>query len=194
MRIALTGTPGTGKSSVAEELRKLGEAVHDINALALAKGFVLRRDRLRDSAEIDLRKLKRHCDNIPRGEGHLILESHLSHYLDVDWAVVLRCKPSVLRKRLGKRGYPQDKIRENSLAEALDTILVEAVGSLGEKNIVEIDTTSKKPAAVALIISGLVHSGFRGASKYSAGKIDWSADILRSPGYYTKPPGRPPKT
>jgi len=191
MRIALTGTPGTGKTAVAEELRRLGDAVHDINALALGKGFVLGRDRLRNSAEIDLKKLKRHCDKIPRGEGHLILESHLSHYLAVDRAIVLRCKPSVLRKRLEKRGYPEEKIKENSLAEALDTILVEAVGSIGEKKIVEIDTTRKKPAAVALIISRLVRSGFRGASRYHPGSIDWSSDILQSPGYYTMNPGRP---
>jgi adenylate kinase len=186
MRIALTGTPGTGKSAVAEELRRLGEAVHDLNALALGKGFVLRRDRKRDSAEIDIGKLKRYCDRIPRGEGNMFLESHLSHYLDVDWAIVLRCKPSVLRRRLARRGYPDEKIRENSLAEALDSITVEAVESLGERKVLEVDTTGKKAPAIALTIQKLVHDRFRAAARFRPGRIDWSEDILRKPDYYTK--------
>lgn len=42
-----------------------------------------------------------------------MVDGHLSHFLDVDAIVVLRCSPSVLSQRLTQRGYGGAKVRAN---------------------------------------------------------------------------------
>ena len=54
----------------------------------------------------------------------LIIEGHIAHDFGVDekvnTVIVLRTRPSVLRKRLNKRRWSDSKIQENVEAEALD--------------------------------------------------------------------------
>ncbi len=181
MIIALTGTPGTGKSSVARELRRLGERVVELSSLARESRSLLRRDRRRGSWELDLSRLSR---LVRERWGEAFVEGHLSHLLDVDAAVVLRCSPPVLRRRLRRRRYPEAKVRENSLAEALDAITVEAVERLGRDRVAEIDTTQRGAESVARIIARIVHGGFRAGERYRPGRVDFSADVLRNTHYY----------
>jgi len=68
------------------------------------------------------------------------IEGHLSHRVDLDYCIVLRTRPEVLEKRLKKRGYSEEKIRENVEAEAMDVILSEAYQ---RTKVYEIDTTEK---------------------------------------------------
>jgi len=185
MRVALTGTPGTGKSSVARELRVLGEEVLDLNELARRHGLLRRYDGRRGSWEVDLRRL----DGLVRGglrEGRVFLEGHLSHLLSVDWAIVLRCSPPVLRRRLRERRCPEAKVRENSLAEALDVITIEATGRLGRERVVELDATRRRPRALAVEIARLARASFRGAARHRPGGVDFSGDVLRNHNYYIR--------
>jgi adenylate kinase len=58
-----------------------------------------------------------------------IIDSHLSHYLPksyVDLCIITKCELKVLEKRLMKRRYSKDKIRENLDAEIFDVCLNEA--------------------------------------------------------------------
>lgn len=75
----------------------------------------------------------------------LILDSHISHLLNVDFAIVLRCSPEELEKRLKKKRWSKEKIRENIEAEMIDLIAVEAEEKLGKERVYEIDTTKKSP-------------------------------------------------
>ncbi len=189
MRIALTGTPGTGKSAVGRKLRRLGATVIDLGALARRRGFLGRRDKKRRTREILLGRLGRFLDRKVPDRGPVFLEGHTSHLLRVDIAVVLRCSPPVLRRRLASRRYPAEKIRENSLAEALDAITVEAVSRLGRGRVLEIDTTRRAAGPVAADIARLCRRAFRGTARHRPGRIDWSEDIIRNAGYYSRPRG-----
>jgi len=53
---------------------------------------------------------------------NLILEGHLlcEFPLKCDFVIITRAHPGILEKRLKARGYPEEKINENVLAEALD--------------------------------------------------------------------------
>ncbi|MCU0630939.1 MAG: AAA family ATPase, partial [Methanoregulaceae archaeon] len=98
------------------------------------------------------------------------VEGHLAHLLPCDRVILLRCRPDILKLRLSKRGYPEEKIRENAEAEALDVILVETLEIHPEENIIEIDTTSAGiPACVEQI-----EQFIRGEIPSSYGKNDWS--------------------
>ena len=187
MKIALTGTPGTGKTACARKLRLLGENVIGLNLLAKQQGFLGRTDRRRRTREVRLGALGRFLDRELAARERVFLEGHISHLLNVDFAVVLRCSPPVLRQRLGKRRYQLLKIRENSLAEALDAITAEAVCRLGRRRVIELDTTRRSAASVAAQIARLARQKFKNIARLRPGKIDWSQDVLRNAGYYSRP-------
>ena len=121
MLVALTGTPGTGKSTVAEALSAQGHAVLEVNDLAKRHGLLRSKDLARDSYDLDLDEVQEALEREGFADG--VLVGHLSHLLDVDMVIVLRCHPDALARRLEARGWPAAKVRENALAEALDVIL-----------------------------------------------------------------------
>jgi adenylate kinase len=166
MRIALTGTPGTGKTTVA---RLLPYQVIDINALVKA-GMNFGKDPERGCLEADMDALADHLARLDPDET-LILEGHFSHHF-ADWSIVLRLAPSQLKSRLEARGYSAQKIKENLEAEALDVILVEAVQLCARVD--EIDTTGKSPQEVAQLVAGII----QGRLKLAPGQVDWLVDFF----------------
>ncbi len=110
---------------------------------------------------------------VAKMKGSFVLEGHFSHLLCPDVAIVLRCSPKVLEKRLAKKGWDQEKVRENVEAEAVDVVLIEALENVPE--VCEIDTTKKTPGHVAKDIEKIV-AGER--QKYRVGNVDWSREVL----------------
>src|SRR5660397_59262 len=111
MIIALTGTPGTGKTTVCEVLRdhsqyKKQYSIIDVNKIVLDEKLYTGKDEARDTYEADMDKLE---ERVKQEIGKktpgvdVILEGHLSHLLPADAVIVLRAHPVALRKRLGKR-------------------------------------------------------------------------------------------
>jgi adenylate kinase len=170
MQIALTGTPGTGKTTVAAILPY---RIIDINAL-VREGLNLGMDPKRGCLEADMDALEQRLKEMDTDIGEItILEGHFSHYF-ADWAIVLRLSPIVLRERLEARGYSKEKIKENLEAEALDIILAESVESCSRVD--EIDTTGRSPQEVA----GLVIRIIKGELMLPPGQVDWLEDYLDS--------------
>ncbi|OPY49172.1 MAG: putative kinase [Methanosaeta sp. PtaU1.Bin112] len=166
MKIALTGTPGTGKTTIAA---LLPYQVIDINSL-VKEGMNLGIDPDRGCLEADMDALA-DCLKELDGEETVILEGHFSHHF-ADWAIVLRLEPSALRSRLQARGYSATKMQENLEAEALDVILVEAAERC--QRVDEIDTTGKSPQQVAEIVAGIIERRLR----LPAGQVDWLMEFF----------------
>ncbi len=168
MRVAVTGTPGVGKTSACAFIKRMRVLhVNDlVDELKLFAGY----DRKRKTKEVDVAKVSKAVAKI---EGDMILEGHFSHMLGPDIAVVLRCSPAVLEKRLRKLGWDEKKAKENVEAEAIDVVLVDALENVDE--VCEIDTTHMKPSQVAKSIEDII-SGER--QKYRVGNVDWSEEVL----------------
>lgn len=165
MMTALSGTPGTGKSSVTDELEKRGIPVTRV--IDTIEKYRIGSDPDRDTDLIDD---ERWIAEFPPVEG--IIEGHLSHLLPADRIIILRCRPDILKERLSGRGYPPEKIAENVEAELLDVILVEAVEEHGTSKIFEIDTTRIPVPAVADNITGVLN----GTVSPTVGIVDWLSE------------------
>lgn len=182
MIIALTGTPGTGKTTVCGIIREHSQyrkqySIIDLNKLILGEKLYTGKDEKRDTYEADMDKLeermKQITSQIPRGMD-VIMEGHLSHLLPADVIIVLRAHPVALRKRLGKRkDYSFSKVKENADAEALDVILVESAER--NKNVFEINTTDVNSLAVVKSVISIIGSLKQGKvpEEYLPGKINW---------------------
>ncbi|WP_251330102.1 adenylate kinase family protein [Haloplanus pelagicus] len=160
-RVAVTGTPGTGKTTATT---LLDDPVIHLNDLIREAGLWTERDADRDSLVADLDAVREAV-----GDWSGVAESHLAHHLDADRVVVLRCRPDVLEARLRDRGASEAKAAENAESEALDVILSEAVDRHGADRVFEIDTTDRTPAAVAADIEAVI----AGNREPSAGDVDF---------------------
>jgi len=164
VRVAVTGTPGTGKTSAVGALDTDLEVVH-LNELIREAELWTERDAERDSLVADLDAIReRFADR-----EDLLVESHLAHNLDVDRVVVLRCHPEELERRLTNRGEDAEKAAENSESEALDVVLSEAVAEHGTEHVYEIETTDRTPAEVADEVGAVL----AGESEPSAGEVEY---------------------
>lgn len=168
MKVALTGTPGVGKTSVSSLLKSI--RVASVNTLADEVGAVAGFDEERNTKEIDVGSL---AEAVHRIEGDVLIEGHLAHLLNVDLAIVLRCAPSVLRDRLALKGWSEAKVMENIEAEAVDVILIESLEAA--PTVCEIDTTHMRVEEVASAVDEIL-AGER--EKYPVGDVDWSQEVL----------------
>ncbi|MGQ9587886.1 MAG: adenylate kinase family protein [Thermoplasmata archaeon] len=168
MRFAVTGTPGVGKTSTCSLIRSM-PVIH-VNDLVERLGIASGYDRKRKTKEVDVSMLAR---AVAKMEGDMVLEGHFSHMLKPDVAIVLRCSPRVLEKRLRRKGWDEKKVRENVEAEAVDVVLIEALENVPE--VCEIDTTHMTDRQVARAIEDII-AGER--NKYRVGHVDWSQEVL----------------
>ena len=144
MIISISGTPKTGKTSVAKALaKKLGWRLVSLNNLAKEKNLYLGYDKARKSRIVDIRRLISEVRKLSRLHKNLILESHYSHDMPCDVVVILRANPGELRKRMRRAGWPKKKIEENVEAEIMEVVKGEALESA--EKVLEMDTTGKKP-------------------------------------------------
>lgn len=169
MRIAIAGTPGTGKTHVCHVLLQRGHRVVQAEEESERLGLLGPEDPRTGAREVDAEALGR---VLPRGPEPLFVGGHWAHLLDCDLSVVLRCHPEVLRGRLRERGWPEAKIQENVEAEALDVILVEASE---EGDTYEVDTTSRTPQETARAVEEILQGRGEG---HRPGGVDWSEVIL----------------
>jgi adenylate kinase len=179
MRVALSGTPGTGKTSVAVFLKNQGYNVVHLHQFAKEHYCIAGKDRERDTELIDMVKLEKAIKKQYAGDALVFFDGHIGHLLQsMQKVVLLRCHPKELKQRLLKKKWTAKKRKENIDAEILDVILCEAVQHHASEDLFEIDTTAKKVEEVAGIIVRLVRKNFQPTRTYRVGQIDWSEEIL----------------
>ncbi|PSP63360.1 adenylate kinase [Halobacteriales archaeon QH_8_67_36] len=184
MRVAVTGTPGTGKTTATDLLETDLDVIH-LNEVITSEEFSTDIDEERGSLVADMDALAEWLD----GREDVIVESHLAHNFGADRVVVLRAHPDTVVSRLRGRGDSDAKARENAgsteppraltrkarenaESEALDVILSEAVHHHGTENVYEIDTTDRDPGDVAAEIAAVV-AGEREPSAGTVSYVDW---------------------
>jgi adenylate kinase len=150
MILFITGTPGTGKSTVSGLLKEqLSIPLIDLNQLVEDEGFYTGYHPEWGFKIVDLDALCHYCEG-------------------ADLVIVLRAHPAILRKRLEDKGFNDAKIQENIEAEALDICAFEAFQIHGDKAN-EIDTSHKNPQEVVDLIKKVIN----GEKYFPVGKVDF---------------------
>ena len=173
VRVALTGAPGTGKTTLAALLDS-SFSVHAVRDLAEACGALGPLEG--DGAQgVDLNALLQHVQRLP---SDLLIEGHLSHHLNPDAIVVLRCAPEVLSHRLEVRGYDSNKVRANVEWEMLGGVHAEIQDAGLDVPVLELDASSMSAKAMADLVRSWSSKGFPCSNRPF---IDWLADATHLP-------------
>lgn len=178
--VALTGTPGVGKTTLARSLRAEGFHVVDLKRFVARHGGVVGHDRARRSRIVDPSRVASLLRRVHRREKFLVLESHWSHEIPgVDAAIVLRARPRVVEERLRSRNWREAKVLENAEAEALGIIVEEARRRVPRGRVLQVDATRRSPASVLRLVLAALRDPEERLTNLEIRPINWSDDILR---------------
>ncbi len=164
--IALTGTPGTGKTAVARELAKIARRrgatsmpsgwLHlELNKLVKKEKLYSGWDKKRKTWIVDENKLEKFVEKFIKEnpQKNIVVDSHISHILPAKFfscVFVMRCEPKVLEARLKRKKWSSKKIRENVEAEIIG--LIEWEARRKHKKVSVVDATKIPAAGAASII------------------------------------------
>ena len=177
MSIVITGSPGVGKHTIAKEIErtwKISELI-DINKTAIDAGLV---EQGKDALDVDVNKLKKYLEpivsDIPRlhsmGSTGLVVGHLASYVIDVKHAhpcIVLRKNPYKLLDIYKKRGYTENKMKDNLGSEILGIITNDTITNFGQDKTFQIDVSESTPKAVVSRIDNIINRNDAGDN------IDW---------------------
>ena len=145
MIIIVSGTPGTGKTTLSKKLsQKLKYKYIDVAKLIKENDLSESYDKKRKCDVVDIKKLNKILLTLIKKNKNLVIDSHLSHHLPkkyVDLCIITKCDLKELEKRLKNKRYNRKKIRENLDCEIFDVCLNEA--KQAKHKIAVIDTSDE---------------------------------------------------
>ncbi|MEM0088096.1 MAG: adenylate kinase family protein [Thermofilum sp.] len=177
MAIVVTGTPGVGKTTVAQELAKrLGLIYINLAELVISKKLYLYFDDSLKSYVVDVIKCRSYLSEVLSCRE--VLDTHVLDAIPPEKTrivIVLRLNPLELKKRLQLRGYSGRKLSENVESEVLGVVLSDAVSIFGENSVCEVDASGKSVEEIVSLLLDVVAAG-KPSEKCRAGLVDWLKD------------------
>jgi len=177
MMIIITGTPGTGKTSVTESMKEDFDAEYiSINSLLEDYDLNMGIDEKRGYKIVDTEKMIPIVDEIKEEteKDFIIFEGHLAQdYPNANLVIVLRCNPDVLMQRLSTRNWKEAKIHENVSAEILGICTDESYEIYGD-NVQELDSSDRSVNELKNEIIKIINHEVT----YPVGEIDYLSEYF----------------
>ena len=156
MALVITGNPGVGKHTIAEEISKENSyELLDINKIAIKAGII---ENNQDTLDVDVDKLKSHLLSMMQEKS--ILVGHLAPYVvdssKINSVIVLRKNPYELLDVYKKRDYSENKIKDNLGSEILGIITNDAINTFGEEKTFQIDASNSTPKILVKKINTII--------------------------------------
>jgi len=174
----ITGTPGTGKTTLSRALAKaLGARYINLTQFVSKRKLYSRIDRERRTKIMDVARTRSSLTRELRAmSGPVVVDAHAPEGIVpgrmVRQVFVLRCHPKVLEARLRAKKWKANKIRENVLAEIVDSCLTAAVKQYGWRKVTQLDTSrGSVRRSVAMVRSSMLRKPGRRIN------IDWLARL-----------------
>lgn len=167
--IVITGTPGTGKHTIANRIANMLELpLIDINKVAQNSGFL---------DDIDTSKLKVIIADMLSSPSVIVghLAPYCISYEQIKTIIVLRRNPYELLSIYESRGYTKSKSMENAASEILDIIFHDAKSKFNEK------TVQIKSTDINSTISKVLDAIYKNKDE----KVDW-LDMVSKNGDFEK--------
>uniref|UniRef100_A0A7C4H765 Putative adenylate kinase n=1 Tax=Ignisphaera aggregans TaxID=334771 RepID=A0A7C4H765_9CREN len=176
--IGISGTPGTGKTSIARTLSQVLNIPYlDLSSYVVNNKLYTYYDEERNSYVIDEDKVRASVINMYREKGPMIISSHYIEIIPRDIfeiVFILRRNPLELIDVLTSRGWPSHKIAENVEAELLSICTLNVIDEFGDDIVVEIDVSSKSLDDVVQEIVDILHKSKTSSRGIS---IDWTTTL-----------------
>ncbi len=155
--IVITGTPGSGKTTIAKEVASKIKDSELVHANDLIKSKHIFSSYSKDGAMVvKLDMLAREIDRLRKSSGKriLIIEGHVLCDMKIKGAtaVVIREHLETMRNRLEERGYAKKKINDNLVSEAIDYCGANA--SMNYKESFELMNSKDAASTIVSIIEG----------------------------------------
>ena len=129
MIISISGSVGSGKTTIAVELgKKLGYEVIHLNELA--KNYKIAEVEELQTFDFDLDKLLNDVEKLIPMKDNLIFEGHFAHFLNpilVDFLFVINRELGDLKEVYSQREYNEQKVSDNLEVESFNLCFHEAV-------------------------------------------------------------------
>lgn len=173
--IAVTGTPGVGKTFVSSLLASKLNALHiNLGGLVESEKLWSEIDEKRGTFIADMPKLSRRVQEmIEHSKQDIVLDGHYAVDVvpakKVQIVFVLRREPDELQLLMLKRGFGGRKVKENLAAEVLDVCLYNAVKTCSVEKVCEINATDKKAEEIVKEILDVLE----GKKACAVGIVDW---------------------
>ena len=145
MKLAISGSPGTGKTTFAKALGKeLNLEVINEKAFALKNGIGTFNEQ--DELEIPIKEFEDKLNNFLNEKDDVIIEGHTlcEAKLQVDKFIIITLNPEKLQLRLELRDYSAEKVMDNLFCEGIEYCKKHAMRNYKKKLIIiESEDTNK---------------------------------------------------
>lgn len=173
--IAISGTPGTGKTAVGTLLaQQLHTEVIELGQVVKEQQFHYGKDVERGTLIANIENLQDYLSKrIQQTEELLIVIGHFADLVPKEFLkvlVVLRCHPVTLTQRLSNRQWSSKKIVENIQAEILGECTSQSLVNHDYNRIFEIDTTDSTIEEVVACFQNILSGE---GAQFTVGKISW---------------------
>jgi len=173
--ILITGTPCTGKTTVAQQLTAKLDALYiNLTEFAERHSLTLGEDKERKTTIIDEERMRQKLAETINAtdNANIIIDGHYASAVTppnlTTHVFILRRNPKELKQLMQKCGFEGAKLWENLSAEILDTCLIEAIQTQQGK-VCELDATGKTVEETVSDITDVLEKG----KKCYSGIVDW---------------------
>jgi adenylate kinase len=156
MRLIITGSPGTGKTTLAKSLgEKLNLTVLNEKDFALKNSIGSFNEE--NELEIPIPEFEKAANAFLKKTDNVIFEGHVvcEAKLAVDKVILIRVDPEELEMRLENRGYSMEKMMDNVFCEGIDYCKKQVIKNYPKEKIIEITSKASISGTIKAVLNAL---------------------------------------